>query len=362
MDGLVIYAPNVGVGGGLVLLRELLSNAWPVSRVTAILDRRGQANLGELGAGIDVHWAEPSVAGRWRAEKLLSRLTGPRDGVLCFHNLPPLLPTRGRVFCYVHNAYLVGLLPTSRFGGWPRARIGIERLVARHFRHRVSRYIVQTPTMATALREFYGAGAAPIDVLPFVPADVASEPPSTSCPARPGPEAVNATAQWDFIYVSDGAPHKNHKCLFAAWRLLAEWGVRPSLAVTLHPERDAALRKQLRREVAEHGLRIDDLGLLPHAEMLAAYRRSGALIFPSHAESFGIPLLEAKGAGLPILAPELDYVRDVCEPATTFDAFSSRSIARAVLRFQGHLADSVTPMTGDAFIAALCGREMPGNA
>ena len=50
-------------------------------------------------------------------------------------------------------------------------------------------------------------------------------------------------------------------------------------------------------------------------------------------ESFGLPLLEAKFLGLPILASELDYVRDVVEPTETFDPESPVSISRAVQRF-----------------------------
>ena len=57
------------------------------------------------------------------------------------------------------------------------------------------------------------------------------------------------------------------------------------------------------------------------------------MIFPSTSESFGLPLVEAAHLGLPILAPELDYVRDVCSPVQTFDPTSPLSIARAVKRF-----------------------------
>ena len=37
--------------------------------------------------------------------------------------------------------------------------------------------------------------------------------------------------------------------------------------------------------------------------------------------------------GLPVIAPELDYVRDVIQPAETFDPSSPLSISRAVRRF-----------------------------
>lgn len=92
----------------------------------------------------------------------------------------------------------------------------------------------------------------------------------------------------------------------------------PSLVVTLHPERDSALRRAIAR-LAEQGLAIHDISVVPHADIAAMYRQSGALIFPSTVESFGNPLFEAREAGLPILAPERDYVRDVCVSAATFD-------------------------------------------
>ena len=72
---------------------------------------------------------------------------------------------------------------------------------------------------------------------------------------------------------------------------------------------------------------------MPHADVLVLYATAKAMIFPSTSESFGLPLVEATQLGLPILAPELDYVRDVCSPAHTFDPASPVSIARAVKRF-----------------------------
>jgi glycosyltransferase involved in cell wall biosynthesis len=65
------------------------------------------------------------------------------------------------------------------------------------------------------------------------------------------------------------------------------------------------------------------------------YSSVDALIYPSKFESFGLPLIEAEQSGLPILAPELDYVRDVVIPEQTFDSGSATSIARAVKRFMG---------------------------
>jgi glycosyltransferase involved in cell wall biosynthesis len=77
------------------------------------------------------------------------------------------------------------------------------------------------------------------------------------------------------------------------------------------------------------------MGVLSHGDILALYKDVDALIYPSIFESFGLPLIEARQAGLSVLAPELDYVRDVLDPEQSFDPHSATSITRAVKRFMG---------------------------
>jgi glycosyltransferase involved in cell wall biosynthesis len=139
--------------------------------------------------------------------------------------------------------------------------------------------------------------------------------------------------------------------LFAAWCQLADAGHFPSLAVTLHPNHDAKLLHVLQNAVKISGVRIENLEKIDHSKMIAHYRAAGALIFPSLVESFGLPLIEAARLQLPILAPELDYVRQVCEPSQTFDPFSPRSISMAVLRHQGIPLNPISLVTAENFLA-----------
>lgn len=50
---------------------------------------------------------------------------------------------------------------------------------------------------------------------------------------------------------------------------------------------------------------------IPYLKLLSYYHAMDALLFPSFIESFGLPLLEAAGTGLPIIAADLPYVHDV---------------------------------------------------
>ena len=52
-------------------------------------------------------------------------------------------------------------------------------------------------------------------------------------------------------------------------------------------------------------------GTMPFEQLLGYYKGCDALLYPSYIESFGLPLLEAAGAGIPIIAADLPYAHDV---------------------------------------------------
>lgn len=105
------------------------------------------------------------------------------------------------------------------------------------------------------------------------------------------------------------------------------------LKLTLDKDRFSDLCSWIEQQTGQCRLNIVNLGNLPHEQVKELYAQVSALIYPSNFESFGLPLIEARQAGLPILASELDFVRDVIDPEQTFDPESAISIARAVKRF-----------------------------
>lgn len=318
----VLHAPSVHTGGGFVLLQALTA-AWPDDvQLIALLDARARGQM-ILPDGAQVTWVDVSAVSRLKAEVYLSSRAKANDVILCFHGLPPLLSKQAKIVVFLQNRlYLARRLP-SGYRLKTRVRLTFERFVSRVFRHRVAEYIVQTPSMQRAVLQWYGApGPVPpaVRVLPFVEA------------LHTSPDHNVSAADWDFIYVADGEAHKNHRTLLAAWQLLAQDGFHPSLALTLSP-RDRVLKQEVTALTDKARLRIKDLGQMPHERVLSLYATARAMIFPSTSESFGLPLIEATHAGLPILASEMDYVRDVCSPVQTFDPTSPVSIARAVKRF-----------------------------
>lgn len=314
---LIVHATNVHQGGGRSLLLPLLEALDPPAM--ANLDARLEP-LPALPNDISVRICPPSLLGRLAAEWQLRKTARSGDVILCFGNLPPLFPTPARTIVFVQNRYLLANEGLAALLWKVRSRLFVERLWLR-LCLRDAELVVQTPTMARAAEEAIGriaevcAFAAPTVVLETAPNDALKQ-------------------DIDFLYVASPEPHKNHHNLLLAWSVLAAEGDAPSLGLTLAPNAPAELQQQV-AVLQEQGARIDVIEPCAPADMGALYARAHALIYPSLFESFGLPLLEAQSSGLPIVAAERDYVRDVVVPHETFDPLSPVSIARAVRRFQG---------------------------
>jgi glycosyltransferase involved in cell wall biosynthesis len=150
-----------------------------------------------------------------------------------------------------------------------------------------------------------------------------------------------------FIYVASGEIYKNHVNLLTAWSILAEEGIFPILILTI--DDNTLLYEDISNQVKKYKLEVYIKPKLPREDLLSYYGRVSALIYPSFFECFGIPLLEASNSNLPIIASELDYVRDLIDPDETFDPHSPRSIARAVKRFLKCEEKRNNVLTAEAF-------------
>ena len=337
----LLHAPSIHTGGGLELLKVLLT-ACSSSFDVLLLDQRIKDSFA-LPQGADVHWVKKTVAARLYAEWQLFRQCSSEDTVLCFHGLPPLFVLRGRVTVFVQNRILLESGSLAAYPLLTRIRLFIERIWVRRMRSHGKRYLVQTSSMAVAARKCLGLD---VDIVEqaFVPLDHMDLLVKNSIPAA---------KRTDFLYVSSGEAHKNHVNLLEAWRLLAEAGLKPSLTLTVSPDAYPFLASEIARYVRQFGLNIVNDGHVPKGHIHSLYLSSTALIFTSFLESFGLPLIEASQLGLPVIAPELDYVRDVIQPAETFDPSSPLSISRAVRRFLRQPEPAARIGTAEQFLAVV---------
>ena len=338
IKNIVVHAPSIHTGGGMVLLNAFFSTLGLPVRL-AQLDERIKNSV-NLPPSLIKHFVNRSVISRLNAEWRLWRKTTKNDVVLCFHGLPPLLPLRSHVVVFVQNRILFETGSLAGYSFFTRTRLTIERLWTRVMRGNCNRYIVQTPSMKNAVQKCLGTDVV-VSVLPFAPLVDSFVTKKDATPVR----------KYDFVYVASGETHKNHSNLLEAWRLLADANLKPSLALTINPQSFPSLTAEITKYTQEYGLNIVNLDQVPTVEISDLYQSSSALIFPSTTESLGLPLIEASQLGLPVLASELDYVRDVIEPAETFDPNSPVSIARAVRRFLGNVEPTVQIRSAEEFLA-----------
>lgn len=334
-----ISAFGIHTGGGLVLMRALAQAAAPWLKG---LNLDARAELGPWPAALQVRRVRRSLLDRLCAQWEIGRKAQDGDVLLCFNSLPPLRPSRAKVLAFVHAPHFVGLHQGIAYTPLTRWRIRIERLWFRCGIRHVDECWVQTPAMAAALRQQHPGLT--VREMPLV---------DETLRQLQGDGVQQAPkAEGGFFYPADAVGHKNHLNLLRAWQLLDRQGLRPLLRLTLTDAEWQALWQALGADPASLA-HVRNGGRMTRAAVLETMRDSQALMFASQAETFGLPMLEAQALGLPILAAERDFVRDVCSPVQTFDPASPVSIARAVERFLGAARPGLACIGAERFIEQL---------
>jgi glycosyltransferase involved in cell wall biosynthesis len=346
---LLISAFGIHMGGGLVLLRALLQAAQNFTK-EILLDARLKSEL-HVDASINIYFVPKSFIFRIFTQSRTALRAKTGDIFLSFNSLPPLFRSRGYVINYVHAPHFIGAHIGISYTALTLIRLKIERLWFRFGIRNCDEVWVQTKSMYHSMRTQYPS--LKIKIVPLVDDVIIN-----GLAIKNIERKINDGHDLSFIYPADGVGHKNHQNLLQAWQHLENSGFRPKLLLTL--EKDEFTRK-----ISAAGLDgvnfnlIENLGRISRSEVLHRMQESTALIFPSLAETFGIPMLEAKLLGKPILASERDFVRDLCSPVQSFDPESSFSIAGAVSRYITGEAEPILQLfSADKFVETIlaCGK------
>lgn len=131
-------------------------------------------------------------------------------------------------------------------------------------------------------------------------------------PALP-PITPRAHPEPTFVILGTIEGRKNHALLLEVWRRLIE-AAGPAQAPRLIIvgrrgwQADAVLPML---DSGEFGDRVVEAGPLDDRRLALVLGGARALLFPSHAEGYGIPLAEALAAGVPVIASDLPVFREI---------------------------------------------------
>lgn len=185
---------------------------------------------------------------------------------------------------------------------------------------------------------------------------VINVPPPTAAYSEPTPEETRAIARRlhlpeRFVYYpAQTWPHKNHVRLLEALGLLRDEGVVVPLVCS-----GLTIDWFAKIEATADRLGLADnvhfLGFLEPAAVQVLYGTARALVFPSLYEGWGLPIVEAFQAGLPVVCSNVTSLPElVGDAALVFDPYDPGAIAASIR----------TVWTDDALAAKLArrGREV----
>jgi glycosyltransferase involved in cell wall biosynthesis len=146
---------------------------------------------------------------------------------------------------------------------------------------------------------------------------------------EPGPRITGVPATYA-LFVGQTEPHKNVERLIAAWMLDIPRNL--SLVIAGPPGRD---EPRLTKVIADSSARarIHRLGRVSEESLARLYVDATCFVFPSLAEGFGLPPLEAMARGIPTAVADAGALPEVAaDGAIRFDPLKPEAIAEAVTR------------------------------
>ena len=209
----------------------------------------------------------------------------------------------------------------------------------RHERDRYFRHVCRVASRIVCVSEFTRSTVLKqTDLPPYRVTAVLSAPQErlNPIPRSPSPSPSRFGEPY-LLYPANFWRHKNHEMLLAAFGMYRARHPQSDLKLVLtgapSPRRDELMEAARRMRLAAWA---NFPGHLPEPEFADLLGGCMAMIFPSLFEGFGMPVLEAMAAGVPVLASNLTSLPEIAGGAALlFDPRRPTEIADAIERIAG---------------------------
>jgi glycosyltransferase involved in cell wall biosynthesis len=307
-------------------LLPALAAARPELELVAFVGEEAVERLGEEGLGVVVRLVNVKARTAGRARRVFAEQTTlprlvRRERLDLLHSLGTTAPVRPGVASVVtiHDVIYATHEAHTRV-----MRLGMQLVVPLAVR---SADRVITPSQASA--------RAVVEHLGIPPGRVDAVHSAGGLPPGPATEEAELRRRYELgpaplvLSVSARRPHKNLGRLLEAFSRLTQ-EPRPLLVL---PGYSTPFEDQLRAAIDLLGLRerVRMLGWVPDEDLEGLYAAASCFVFPSLAEGFGQPVLEAMERGVPVACSGVSSLPEVGGDAVLyFDPLDVEAIAAAI--------------------------------
>lgn len=238
---------------------------------------------------------------------------------------PVFLPTRGKRIITVNDLFFLDSPDQADRGARRNFAGGVARAV-----EAADGIVAISEFSRRSILDRFPAAEKRIRVIPLGVDDEWRAEPAESDLARVREES--APSGPFLLFVGALEPRKNLVRLVEALKILHDRGRKVPLVIVGRPGGDSV---RVREAIGRLGLgpMVKLLGYTDVASVRCLYRLASALVFPSLAEGFGLPVLEAMAGGLPVAASGTSAIPEVAGGAALlFDPASPEDIADKVGR------------------------------
>lgn len=330
-----LYLIPGGVGGTEIYLRNLLAALAHVDRRNEyVIFANRETDAALCPAAPNFQLAQSFVPARFRPARLLWEQTvlplqtaTRKLDILFSPGFSCPFVSRGARITVIHD--LQHRRQPQNFG-----RIELlawEGMVSSAIRR--SRHLITVSTSAaTDLREFYDVPPSRLSVIGHGVEDIFFGLADREEYSKPLIQNAGVPDAPYVLAVSTIHPHKNFPRLLDAFAQVVAAGREEHLVVSgLKGKAWESVEAQIAAKGLAH--RVHLLGWQPREVLIGLFRHASAFVFPSTFEGFGMPVIEAMAAGLPLVCSDIPPLRETAnEVAWFFPPDSTEALTEQIQR------------------------------